>query len=236
MKATFFTGLALVSLLAAATGCSAADTAADDGNDDIEATEDAVKTSPKERLAIQHFLADQDIASAIGNRRHPTPEAFLLQGASFGKPIDTYLVATFVQTTPPGVMDARITRTVAGFVSFGTNTLPSVAQIVFEEASNAETTQLSGRGTAADAIRAYRDASNVQKELRGKKVFAGPKALLVKDDMSFGRSFRTYLVLSAFDATPPGALDAKITRSVAALVRFKPSGNATIMVVEPSAH
>src|SRR5262245_17329460 len=137
MKKSVFLFAMLCSSLGAAIGCSGGDDVAWQGDDTAE---EEIKLSPRERQAVQAFLADPDIAASLGTKRHAAPEVYLKNQGSFGRPISTFLVVTFVDDTLPGMKNATKTVTVAGEVHFGPAQMaPSVTQVTFAEASS-ETT------------------------------------------------------------------------------------------------
>ena len=73
------------------------------------------------------------------------------------------------------------------------------------------------------AVALYLADAKIKAALDGRAASA-PVALQLTAGESFGGAVNEYLVLSTYDATPPGALDVQITHAVFGHVLFHPEG------------
>ena len=229
MKSIVFAASALF-LLAAAQGCAV--TA--DGSDPTAQSEDevVVATTAKGR-AVQAFLADASVKSELNGRHAPRPQVLtLLAGSSFGQPVNQFFVATYVDVTHPGVMDASISKMVAATVMFppGSDT-GTVQRVDVDGTDESRASKTTGATNARTAIRAYLADLEVKNEI-GTFRPSAPEAVVINQGSSFGATVTTYLVASIIDTTPPGLFDARFTHAIPAFVTFQPGGGISVSLAE----
>ena len=181
--------------LSALPGCAA---------DDVEeappadpSSEDEIKQSP----AVKAFLKDPAVKAEIGGRKYAPPQTALVQGGSFGRPVSTYIVVTYVDVTRPDIMDAHVTKTVLGQVFVGPtgNTTVSLADL-----KDLDAPRESSAFAIACALNPNRSESDIARRIRSASALAQPNRLIVSHaDRLLGRDGR---MLRALDELGPGNL------------------------------
>lgn len=222
---SYLAGFLGILTLSALPGCAADDV--EDGAPVDPSTEDEVKQSP----AVKAFLKDAKVKAEIGGRQYSPPQTALIQGGSFGRPVSAYIVVTYVDVTRPGIMDAHITKTVLGQVFVGPtgNTTVSLADLKDLDSPRESTAFAIPSKEGAASL--FSIDAKIKAALAGKNA-SPPVALQLTASSSFGRPVNSYLVLSTYDATPPGMLDARITKAVYGHVFFRPGGEAEVSTAD----
>lgn len=221
----YLAGFLGVLALSALPGCAADD--ADEAAPADPSSEDEIKQSP----AVKAFLKDPAVKAEIGGRKYSPPQTALIQGGSFGRPVSTYIVATYVDVTRPDIMDAHVTKTVLGKVFVGPTGNTTVSLADLKDLDSPRESSAFAIASKEGAISIYSIDTKIKAALADKNA-SPPVALQLTDSSSFGRPVNSYLVLSTYDATPPGMLDARITKAVYGHVFFRPSGEVEVSTAD----